>query len=658
MIIVNTSTRLLDGDCFRSSGDENDRFKTHLDSIKKRFPSEKSIALIHCPTFSFDAFKPETAVNRGYYAYPPRGLQCLSASLKTIGVESRILDLNLILLEKSSRSRGAPLDLNTEMMHVLDDYFNENAGIRIVGVSSGVIVPNIFAGKDHPFLAVLRHLKEEDRFVVLAGGAVPTIEWRNLLSKNLCDFVFKGEAEERIKYFMSVWFDIGNIPSTAGICFPFGGELCESAGSAEMVDFQESLIHTYDSVDVDRYYRAGCLSPYSRMVGVDRKFGSIQLNRGCRMHCTFCGLSQYRGSNEVCQYPADVLMEEIRFLVKDKGVTHFEWCDEDFLANRDSLVGILNRIIEENLNITWAANIGIIAAFLDEEILSLMARSGCVGFRIGIETGNADMLKKIRKPATLPKLRTVSRLINQHPDMFVVGCYMIGFDGETYGQLFDTVHFAMEMRLSWAGIAVYQDIQETNLDPSDSCHEYEQVGSALNARAPESPDAGKNSSSIRDFIPSPEKVVGSTSNAFGAKEREFLSPKEIFQLPRDRLHSKDHVFDIWFTFNLLINYISNKNLSPGGNPDHFLKWVGALQLSYPDHALISLFLCLGHVVKGEHREAEIQHINALENLGKSDFWQERVKKCDLQPLFDLPPKNARQVYDALAGIKEGYLGCP
>ena len=51
------------------------------------------LLLIHPPTFNFESFDREVLLNRGYYCYPPRSLQCLQTAVSDL-VESKILDLN------------------------------------------------------------------------------------------------------------------------------------------------------------------------------------------------------------------------------------------------------------------------------------------------------------------------------------------------------------------------------------------------------------------------------------------------------------------------------------------------------------------------------------------------------------------------------------
>ncbi|MBI4423968.1 MAG: B12-binding domain-containing radical SAM protein [Elusimicrobia bacterium] len=595
---------------------------------------ERRLVLIHSPTFNFEGFQPEVLKNRGYYAYPPRGLQCLATAVKDVGVKADLLDLNFLLLERlTAMDLRAPVDLYALLLEILDEYLAKNPDVGIFGVSTGVIVPNLFLSERHPFLEILRRLMERGKGLVLAGGPCATIEARNLVRGRWAHVVFKGEAEDRLRHLLRLVFEGASSPAIAGIAFLKDGQYAESAGSEEMVDFQESLIATYDQLPVERYHAVGCLSPFSRMAGTEKPYASLQLIRGCRMKCTFCGLTQYRGSNKVCRYPADRLFEELEFLAKRRGIRHFEWVDEDLLADRALIVEMLERIAAADFKVTWAADIGLIAAYLDDPLLELMARSGCVGFRIGVESGNDEMLRKIKKPATKPKLRELSRRLARYPQFFVVGLFMLGFEGETYGQMFDTLSFAIELDIAWSHFCVYQEMKETE--------------AAVVDRLDKRPRGGV----YKDWLPSTQKVVGSSSIGAAAESR---GPREIFSLPPGEVHSEEVKQEFWFAFNLIANYLCNKNLRPGGNIDALIRWLAGLQMTYPRHPVMSLFLSLAYRVSGDLERMQAQVERTRRNLRDSEYWRGRFAQYGLDRILAEYPASPEAVPELLADIVSSY----
>ena len=203
------------------------------------------IVLIHCPTFSFEAFSAEVAKKKDY-AYPPAGLQCLKAALKgETGLDAEILILNFKILERiQSRSDSETISLDTLLREVLDDYFRERR-ISIIGISAGVIVSNIYGTKNHPFLQVLNYLKQRNEQIVIAGGVIASNEWKSLLLKDHAHFVFEGEAEEKLAFFMNKILNRESKRSLSGIHFKWNGEVRETSGEKSVVKFHWDLIETY-----------------------------------------------------------------------------------------------------------------------------------------------------------------------------------------------------------------------------------------------------------------------------------------------------------------------------------------------------------------------------------------------------------------------------
>jgi radical SAM superfamily enzyme YgiQ (UPF0313 family) len=604
----------------------NQRFFENLSRLNEEFPFLNRVALIHCPTFNFDSFNIQVAKNKAYYAYPPTGLQCLKTVLLDLEIEVDILDLNFLLLERICTTDPAnPLDIRS----LLDEYFDKHK-VSVVGVSAGVIVSNIFGVVNHPFLQTLSYLMEKKDCMVLAGGVIASNEWKNLLKRDLAHFVFDGEGENKLTYFIKHLAGKKNDALMQGIYFKHEGEIEGTSGEKDIVNFHGNLIPSYDQIKIESYNKVGCLSPFSRMVGPAHKYATVQLVRGCRAKCTFCGVTPFMGS--VRQYPVDSVIREIVYLVRERGVKHIEWLDDDLLADRETAIELFRKMIDLDLGITWAANNGLIASFLDQELLRYMVDSGGMGFRIGIESGNDDILKKIKKPASKESLRQASKLLAQFPELFVVGCYIIGFENETVEQIFDTFKFSIEMNLSWAGFSECQVVRDANIDEEfDTDH---QAGTYKK---------------VADFVPSKETVDRTINDQVGGQD-------SIFTLPKEAIPSPENLHEMWYTFNLLTNYIFNKNLLPEGSPEQFIRWVTILELSYPENAVMRLFHCLALRLSCQDEEAAFQFSRAQQILEKSDYWTHRFEQFFLDKIMEKPPKSKPEAQQNIQQLRDKFWG--
>ncbi len=601
-------------------------FKEYLDSLSQVFPFNNKLTLIHCPTFSFTSFSIEVAKNRAFYAYPPTGLQCLKAALSPLGLEVEILDLNFLMLDKARISQSC--DLAEDLNAILTGYFDTH-DISVVGVSAGVTVSNIFQVQGHPFVQTLDFLMSKKKHIVIAGGVIATNEWKNILRKGLSHFVFEGEAENKLTYFFNQLIGKRNSSPLTGIHFKHNDQLEETTGENDVVKFEGNPASVYENIPIERYHEVGCLSPFSRMVGPEKIYSTLQLNRGCRAHCTFCGVTPFMGLG-IRQYSIDSVVSELLYLVNERGVTHFEWLDDDLLEDKPGIINVLQKIRDLNLGITWAGNNGMIATSLDEDLLRLMVESGCIGFRIGIESGNDEILRKIKKPASTKTLDRASNLLARFPELFVVGCYIIGFENERFEQIMDTFHLCLKMSLSWSGWSICQIVRDSNADQEleDSSSEYKSVSS---------------------FVPSKETKDGTI--VFNSNSARFES---IFNMPSDAIPTEDELKEIWFAFNLVTNYICNKNLTSQGSPERFIAWVKVLQMGHPSNAVISLFLFIAYRLVEECEAAEAQIKLTQSIINGSSYWSDRFEQYGLMEIVQNPGQDKLQAQKQIQDLKRDY----
>ena len=565
------------------------------------------------------------------------------------------MDFNFLILEKLSQvPDDQEVDLNGMIDGLLNDYFSQDQEASLVGISTGVQVPNVFGTKNHPYIQILNYFMEKNQHIVFTGGPIATLEKEGLLKLELAHLVLTGEAENKFRFFIVNLFDKEEVRPTPGIFFNSISGISETLGEPDFVSPQCNLISTYNHIEIEKYNTVGSLGPLSRMTNPDKKYAALQMIRGCRGQCTFCELTDFRGK-KVAQYSPSVVLSEMKYLVKEHGITHFEWLDDDLLYSRKAITELLNGIIDAKLDITWAQNVGVIGSSLKRDLLNLMVESGCVGFKVGIESGNDERLKQIRKPARKKNFLELSQLLPEFPSLFVIGLYILGFENETYGQIYETIRFAMELNLSWNNISILQVTKKA--DVSEVTPEMLQNTLKNKSRESQSEKTGdtyskfqKSLEGVSDYNPSKE-VNREKNNLLSSNK---YSPKELFSFPTDEIHDPANLQELWFAANLLINFVDNKNLKPGGNPEHYVKWLKALILTYPTHPLMNLFLYLGCVAKGDVRLSEELFEKTQFLLETSEYWQMRFSQFNLNGFIDHPLKHAQEIDARLPELKAEY----
>ena len=172
----------------------------------------------------------------------------------------------------------------------------------------------------------------------------------------------------------------------------------------------------------------------------------IIASRGCFYNCAFCTAATSLNPHIQPRYRTyESLTKEIEAIRKLHPETNcIRVLDDLFLRNQAS-IELAIRLFPEN-NLYWRS-MAHINTFRDlhSNWLDDIKKSGCRELFIGIESGNDETLKHIRKPFSADTAyKTVSHILDAQ---ISVKCYFVlGFPGETELALKDTVSLASRLR--------------------------------------------------------------------------------------------------------------------------------------------------------------------------------------------------------------------
>ncbi len=599
--------------------------------LRERVELNNRILLVKGLQCKPETFDLDVAKNRCYYAYPPTGLQCLAEAVKRNNngernLEVRILDLNFEFLNRVINDPS--FDPNT-WLSILDEKL-DSYDPSVVGAA------NLFSSDTPPFIQILEHLNSSNkRRVVLAGGQNATYDGKTILKDGLCDAICKYESENKINFFLDTLYDFPEkSPRTSGILFKHQGKIIETDGEKDVVELKGNLIETYELIaPIEEYCKVGTIGPYLRMNGQDKPFATILMNRGCHGACDFCGVPEFSG-REVRSKPTKDVLDELEYLYREKGVRHFEFLDDDLAVYKNKFAEVLRGMKGRGLTeMSWASNNGIIASCLDENLMKEMVDSKCIGFKIGVESGNEATLRRVGKPGTIKKFEQFSKMAQSFPEMFMADNYILGLPNldnpkvsEPWGLIMKDYHFSRQMGLDWSCYFVYQPSVSYFGDRKEGDNNY-----------------------ISEFVPSNKARKG----MLFAPEGVAQGP-DVFSLPLDSIPSVAQVEQAQITFNLVRNFVMNKNLTPEGSLDKYTSWVSAVQERYPSDASMSIFLSLAYRLKEDHSKADVQYAQTRENLTSSSYWQERFRQFRLYDVMNNFPQNRSQAEQAVSYLRSMY----
>jgi len=182
-----------------------------------------------------------------------------------------------------------------------------------------------------------------------------------------------------------------------------------------------------------------------RMPMLKGPFTFIVPSRGCPAACSYCVKHVTYQNTVRVRSPENVLNE--LWTLKKLGLNNVHMYADLFTVNRDHVVGVCEQMIDERITMKWTCNSRI--DFVDEKLLRLMARAGCHLIAWGIESGNAEVLKNVRKGANPAKAKLALEWAKR-AGIKNWGYFIIGLPGETESSIRQTIDLAKSLPLDIA----------------------------------------------------------------------------------------------------------------------------------------------------------------------------------------------------------------
>ena len=182
-----------------------------------------------------------------------------------------------------------------------------------------------------------------------------------------------------------------------------------------------------------------------RMPLIKGPFTFIVTSRGCPAGCTYC-IKHVSYQYTVRLRSPEKIMEEL-WRLKGLGIHNIHMYADLFTVNRDQVVDLCQRMVDEQVDIRWTCNSRV--DYVDEEMLSLMAQAGNWLISWGIESGNEQILKHARKGAYPEKAERALRWA-RNAGIKNWGYFIIGLPGETEETIRETIDFSKKLPLDIA----------------------------------------------------------------------------------------------------------------------------------------------------------------------------------------------------------------
>ena len=236
-----------------------------------------------------------------------------------------------------------------------------------------------------------------------------------------------------------------------GISYRKDGAVVHNPDRPQIQDL-DALPHVTDvyqrDLDPRRYTVPFLLYPYV----------SLYTTRGCPAQCTFCLWPQTTSGHAWRKRSTDDVARE---MAKAKEywpwVKEFFFDDDTFNIQKARTVELCAKL--KPLNLTWSCTSRVTT---DYETLKAMKEAGCRLLIVGYESGDQQILKNIKKGATLERARQFTKDCHKL-GLVIHGDFIMGLPGETRETINNTIAFAKELDVETIQVSVAHAYPGTEL---------------------------------------------------------------------------------------------------------------------------------------------------------------------------------------------------
>jgi len=250
-----------------------------------------------------------------------------------------------------------------------------------------------------------------------------------LAASTAIDFVIRREFDYQV-----VDYARGKpLTEIAGVSFRSNGRVIHNpeAPPIENLDALPWVTPVYKrDLDIHRYNVPFLLKP----------FVALYTSRGCPALCTFCLWPQTHSGHRWRLRSADDVAAEVRYAIQAfPGLKEIFFDDDTFNYQKARTIELCKKL--KPLGVTWSCTSRVTT---DYETLKAMKDAGCRLLIVGYESGDPQILKNIKKGATVEMALRFTQNCKKL-GLKVHGDFIVGLPGESRETLRRTIEFAKRL---------------------------------------------------------------------------------------------------------------------------------------------------------------------------------------------------------------------
>jgi hopanoid biosynthesis associated radical SAM protein HpnJ len=260
-------------------------------------------------------------------------------------------------------------------------------------------------------------------------GPPVTVEPEKALSNTAIDFIVRQEFDYPIVHYAN-GKPLEEIP---GVSFRKNGGVRNNP--------EQGFIENLDELPwVTKVYKRDLDFRRYNVPFLQNPFISFYTSRGCPAMCTFCLWPQTHSGHRWRLRSTDDVANEVRWALGNfPGLKEIFFDDDTFNYQKVRTLEICKKL--KPLNFTWSCTSRVTT---DYETLKAMKEAGCRLMIVGYESGEQQILKNIKKGATIEMAERFTSNAKKL-GLTIHGDFIVGLPGETRATIRKTIDWAKKL---------------------------------------------------------------------------------------------------------------------------------------------------------------------------------------------------------------------
>jgi radical SAM superfamily enzyme YgiQ (UPF0313 family) len=211
---------------------------------------------------------------------------------------------------------------------------------------------------------------------------------------------------------------------------------------------------------------------------------TVVSSRGCPLNCGFCTIAPFQGKRNYRRRDPHKICDEIEALIERYQPDEIYFDDDTITINRKHALALWQIYIDRNIGLPVSC---MGNAVIDPEVVEAMAEAGVRAIKVGVESADPEVLRRIPKDQDPEDVR---RTVNDCREfgIQVHANFLVGLSGETKESALRSIEYAIGLNTHtlqfaiatpYPGTAFYSQAKAEGWLTKDSWMQFDPAGEAV-----------------------------------------------------------------------------------------------------------------------------------------------------------------------------------